>query len=50
MKKMLIAAVLIVAGIQHLPMEFLIILGLTPVALLIGRPIARGVESFLAHR
>lgn len=50
MKKMLIATVLLIAAIQYLPVEFLIVLSLVPVACVIGRPIARGVEAHVAQR
>jgi hypothetical protein len=50
MKKMLIAAALIVAAVQFFPAEFLIVLSLVPVAVAIGRPIARGVEAVIAQR
>lgn len=50
MKKMLAAAILVVAGVQYLPVEFLIVLSLVPVSVVIGRPIARVVESRLTHR
>jgi len=50
MKKMLAAAILVVAGVQYLPVEFLIVLSLIPVSVVIGRPIARVVESRLTHR
>lgn len=50
MKKMLTAAVLVIAGIQYFPAEFLIVLSLIPVSVAIGRPIARAVESRLTHR
>ncbi len=50
MKKMLATAILVIAGIQYFPAEFLIVLSLIPVSVVIGLPIARVVEARLAHR
>jgi len=50
MKKLLAFVVVAAAAVQFLPMESLIVLSLVPVGVVIGRPIARGVEAYLATR
>lgn len=50
MKKLLALVVIMIAAVQFLPSEALIVLSLIPVGVGIGRPVARGVEAYLATR
>jgi hypothetical protein len=50
MLKFLIIVALVVAAIQYLPMEFLIVIGLSPVGFAVGLPIARGLEAIIDSR
>jgi hypothetical protein len=47
MLKVIAIVALVAASIQFLPAEFAIVACLTPVGVVIGRPIARVVEGFL---